>query len=165
MLLLGVRACEYAVIDDCDRRPQLAGAGRGLATARRLESMPVPLPAGGFRSAANGRAVRGRVPKHETYGLNPQFVLTPSVPGSFTIELSQPADAPALLPIGIVVLNREVGAPFKPKLSTKRLVAKTNYKATAVQTLTVQLDSCPPQARASCCCPRRSSRSSTATSR
>ena len=58
--------------------------------------------------------------------------------------MAQPKDAPALLPIGIVLLNREPNAPFKPKLSGKRLVGKTNYKATASQSLTIQLE--PPAA-------------------
>jgi hypothetical protein len=88
--------------------------------------------------------VAGGCPKHESYGQNPQFVLAPSVPASFTIELSQPADGRVTLPIGIVLLNRDPSAPFKPKLSSKRLVAKTNYKAVAKQSLTIQLE--PPAA-------------------
>ena len=86
----------------------------------------------------------GGCPKNETYGLNPQFHLSPSQPASFTITVSQPADASPLLPIGVVLLNREPNAPFKPKLSSKRLVGKTNYKATASQSLTIQLE--PPAA-------------------
>ena len=37
--------------------------------------------------------IAGGCPKHETYGQNPQYVLAPSVPASFTIELTQPANA------------------------------------------------------------------------
>ena len=70
----------------------------------------------------------GGCPKYETYGVNPQFVLTPSTAAAFTFELSQPADAPTKLPIGLVILNRDPTQPIKPKLSSKRLVAKTNYK-------------------------------------
>ena len=75
----------------------------------------------------------GGCPKYESYGANPQFVLVPSMPAAFTIEIAQPATAPARLPIGLVILNRDPSQPFKTKLSSKRLVAKTNYKATLTQ--------------------------------
>ena len=82
----------------------------------------------------------GGCPKYETYGANPSFILAPSTPASFTIELTQPADAPARLPIGLVILNRDPSQPFKPKLSSKRLQAKTNYKASLSQSLTINLE-------------------------
>ena len=84
----------------------------------------------------------GGCPKHESYGHNPQFIIQPSTAASFTLELSQPADAPARLPIGLVILLRDPSKPIPPKLSSKRLVAKTNYKASLSRTLTVQLE--PP---------------------
>ena len=82
----------------------------------------------------------GGCPKYETYGANPSFILAPSTPASFTIELTQPADAPARLPIGLVILNRDPSQPFQPKLSSKRLQAKTNYKASLSQSLTINLE-------------------------
>lgn len=82
----------------------------------------------------------GGCPKFETYGNNPQFIIAPSQAGAFTIELTQPTDAPARLPIGFVVLNRDPTQPVKPKLSSKRLVAKTNYKATLSRSLTINLE-------------------------
>ena len=113
------------------RVPEDCSAARSMARQLSLKGEWAPGCAGGC-------------PKNETYGLNPQFHLSPSQPASFTITVSQPADASPLLPIGVVLLNREPNAPFKPKLSSKRLVGKTNYKATASQSLTIQLE--PPAA-------------------
>ena len=85
----------------------------------------------------------GGCPKYETYGNNPQFLLNPSVPASFVLELAQQESGARLLPLGLVVLNRDPSQPFKAKLSSKRLVAKTNFKATPTRELTVQLEPLP----------------------
>jgi len=68
----------------------------------------------------------GGCPKNETFGSNPQFVLKPSKPAAFEIEVSQPASAQTpLLPIGIALVRNKPGKPFKAPLSKKKLVAKT----------------------------------------
>ena len=83
----------------------------------------------------------GGCPKHDTYGLNPQFVLTPTVPGTFSIELQQiPSAGSALLPIGLVMLTNKPGNPFKTPLSKKKLVAKTSYKAATMMSLSVTIE-------------------------
>ena len=68
----------------------------------------------------------GGCPKNETFGSNPQFVLKPSKPAAFEIEVSQPASGQMpLLPIGIALVRNKPGKPFKAPLSKKKLVAKT----------------------------------------
>ena len=85
----------------------------------------------------------GGCPKHDTYGLNPQFVLTPSLPASFTIELTQTPGGD-LLPIGIVVLTNKPGTPFKTPLAKKKLIAKTSYKAVSTATVSLTIERPPP---------------------
>ena len=69
-----------------------------------------------------GRA--GGCPKNASYGANPQFVLVPSKPAAFEIEISQPPGQ-ALLPIGVALIRNQPGKPFKVPLSKVKLIAKT----------------------------------------
>ena len=90
-----------------------------------------------------GAGLRRRVSKERDVWAESAFHLSPSQPASFTITVSASGCVTSAAH-WLVLLNREPNAPFKPKLSSKRLVGKTNYKATASQSLTIQLE--PPAA-------------------
>ena len=92
-----------------------------------------------------GPGTSGGCPRVPSWTKNPQYLLTPSAPGSFTIVLR--CNAQPLLDIGFVVLKQQSGdrggRKTSPKVSKRELVTKTTWKPVDVQTAEVDL---PPLA-------------------
>ena len=85
----------------------------------------------------------GGCPKYDTWKKNPTYTLTPSEPGTFALTVSQrPAEdvgGSALVPIGLVVLLGDAGAPLR-KLTADMIVGKSKYKPVPAMTLSVTLE-------------------------
>ena len=92
-----------------------------------------------------GPGTSGGCPRVPSWTKNPQYLLSPSAPGSFTIVLR--CNAQPLLDIGFVVLKQQSGdrggRKTSPKVSKRELVTKTTWKPVDVQTAEVDL---PPPA-------------------
>ena len=83
----------------------------------------------------------GGCPQHATWRSNPQYTLEPLATASYELSLRQPP-ARNMLAIGLVVLHGtapSVAAEAGP-LQAAALVGKSAWKASPVQTLTVQLE-------------------------
>ena len=83
----------------------------------------------------------GGCPQHATWRSNPQYNLEPLATASYELSLRQPP-ARNMLAIGLVVLHGtapSVAAEAGP-LHAAALVGKSAWKASPVQTLTVQLE-------------------------
>ena len=83
----------------------------------------------------------GGCPQHATWRSNPQYTLEPLATASYELSLRQPP-AGNMLAIGLVVLHGtdpSFAAEAGP-LQAAALVGKSAWKASPVQTLTVQLE-------------------------
>ncbi|KAL1518789.1 hypothetical protein AB1Y20_003072 [Prymnesium parvum] len=82
----------------------------------------------------------GGCPKHASWPANPMFVLAPSAPCTFTIDLTQlPADGVNLVPIGFAVLLAQHGVPLRSPILAKQVMGKSKYKSVRTQSLKVDL--------------------------
>lgn len=80
----------------------------------------------------------GGCPQHASWRANPQFALVPSRAASFTVTLLQPPSR-SMAAIGVLVLRGTAGELVAP-LQASHLAGKSRYKASAEQTVELQLE-------------------------
>ena len=109
---------------------------------RRLASCVMPTL--GLKGAWTAE-LSGGCPKNTTWLLNPQYLITPTGVGSFTIDLTQyPAAGATLVPVGVAVLHGQVGEPLRSPILAKQVVGKSKYKSVRTQSLRIELQPAAP---------------------